>query len=105
MTERDGPSYDLLEVQYLVRRGRVATTVEVQRTMTRDELSVADLIATLLRLTEVDFHKSMLSERDGRSMLDVYRPFLVKARIYLKFKLTPDRDRVLVLSFKKDTSR
>lgn len=105
MTDRDEPSYDLLEVQYLVRLGRWRATTEVGRTLLRDELSEQTLVHALLSLKAVDFYKSMLSEADGQSMLDVYRPSLGQVRIYLKFKLTPDRDRVLVLSFKRDTSR
>ena len=47
----------------------------------------------------------MLSEADSKSMLDVYRPVRRNGRLYLKFRLTDERDRVFVLSFKKDTSR
>lgn len=105
MTEREGPSYDLLEVQYLVRLGRTWLSPEVQRTMRRDDLDLRALDEELLILKPSDFHKTMLSESDGRSMLDVYRPFRGGQRLYLKFRLTDARDRVFVLSFKKDTSR
>lgn len=105
MTERDEPSYDLLEVQYLVRLGRMWLSPEVQRTMRRDDLDLRALHEELLILKPSDFHKTMLSESDGRLMLDVYRPFRGGQRLYLKFRLTDARDRVFVLSFKKDTSR
>ncbi len=77
----------------------------VQRTMRRDDLDVRALHETLLLLKPFDFHKTMLSEADGISMLDVYRPIRGSQRLYLKFKLMAERDRVFVLSFKKDTSR
>lgn len=105
MTDEGEPSYDLLEVQYLVRLGRTWLSPEVQRTMRRDDLDLRVLHEELLILKPSAFHKTMLSETDGRSMLDVYRPIRGSQRLYLKFRLTDERNRVFVLSFKKDTSR
>ena len=105
MTDAGLPSYDLLEVQFLVRLGRFDLSAEVTRTMSRDDLDRALLHRCFESLSPADFHKTMPSERDERTLLDVYRPFLGRQRLYLKFKTLPDGAGVFILSFKKDTSR
>lgn len=105
MTDRDEPSYDLLEVQYLVRLGRTWLSAEVKRTTSRDDFDRQVVEHILLSLKPSDFHKTMPSELDGSTMLDVYRPLRGTQRIYVKFKVESEAGRVLVLSFKKDTSR
>jgi hypothetical protein len=105
MTDEGQPSCDLLEVQFLVRLGRFGLSAEVARTMSRDDLDRALLHRCFESLSPADFHKTMPSERDRRTMLDVYRPALGQQRLYLKFKIQPDGDGVFILSFKKDTSR
>jgi hypothetical protein len=96
------PTYDLLQVQYLVRLGgRVLTSWEVARTIGRDHFDDDDISDCLSALSSNDFHKTMVSEKDGVTMLDVYRPTYRNRRVYIKFKLTED-GRVYVLSFKED---
>ena len=105
MTDEGQPSCDLLEAQFLVRLGRFDLSAEVARTMSRDDLDRALLHRCFESLSSADLHKTIPSERDEETMLDVYRPFLGRQRLYLKFKTLPGGAGVFILSFKKDTSR
>lgn len=105
VTDEGEPSYDLLEVQFLVRLGRTWLSSEVRRTTNRDDFDRQSVEHVLQTLKPSDFHKTMPSELDGRTMLDVYRPFRGAQRLYVKFRVESHEGRVFVLSFKKDTSR
>jgi hypothetical protein len=104
MTGDDGPTYDLLGVQRLIRLRRYDISGEVTRTLGRDGFDEDDFFDCFVALKSADFYKTMASEKDGKTMLDVYRPSYCGRRVYIKFKLYEhdEGERLYVLSFKED---
>ncbi len=63
-----------------------------------DEWAVVDAIAGL---TDADFDKSMLSERDPSVWQDVYKTVAAARELYVKFTLDAQGD-LLLISFKEN---
>ena len=106
MTPSEAPSHDLETAKSLLRLRRYkVVNMQVVSDLMKLGMDEVDLVNCVLGLTPSDFHKTMESTRRPGTMLDVYRPYLGKTRIYLKFYLSSDKELVLLLSFKGDTSR
>ena len=61
-------------------------------------LELADMLAVIMALTAVDFHKSMTTHADHTIWQDVYRPSTHAGDVYLKLTVIDD---VLIVSFKE----
>lgn len=104
MESSEVPSYDLLQVQYVARKGWILTSTRVDLDVMREGHDPDDIRDCFLQLEAADFHKAVPDDRGSGVMLDVYLPSYCGKQMYLKFKLTDD-NRIYVLSFKRSTSR
>jgi hypothetical protein len=99
------PTFSLLEVQQLARRGLVLLEWQVLNTIGRQGYQENDVQDCLCALTLSDFYKPVPSTHPKflGEPLDVYKPLYRSKRMYLKFKLT-ESGQVFVLSFRRDKS-
>lgn len=97
------PSYDLAEVQALVRAGAWKATLVALNGAGELGLDRFDIEACVLALTGSDFYKTMPAERAPGLFQDVYRPWYLGHTLYVKVQMTchgANRNTV-VISFKR----
>jgi hypothetical protein len=101
---KDNPEYDLGEIQYLIEERQRGITDTVRTTAHKIGFSETDIYNEILALNKSNFLHSVEGERDHKYQ-DVYTKIIRNVPVYIKFKkIGKYGDRVLVLSFKKDTS-
>lgn len=94
------PSYDLAEVQRLVREGSYRVTGRALNDAGDLGFDGSDICDCVLALTPAAFYKTMASEMLKGVMQDVYRPTYLGLELYVKVQLHPPTQAV-VISFKK----
>ncbi len=82
----------------MVEAGKVRATRSARLGATELGLELADMLAVIMALTAVDFHKSMTTHADHTIWQDVYRPSTHAGDVYLKLTVIDD---VLIVSFKE----
>lgn len=102
-----GPTFDLQELQALVRAGRWIATWEAVAQCGELRLDAeADIAACVLGLDATDFYKTMPSNANPGTFQDVYKPRYEGWKLYVKLRLqaSPER-KTVVIQFKKDKSK
>ena len=92
------PHCKLTVIKALVEAGKVRTTHAARAGANELGLEFSDMLAVVMALTPVDFHKSMTTHADHTVWQDVYRPSTQVGDVYLKLTVIDD---VLVVSFKE----
>jgi len=101
---KDQPEYDLGEIQYLIEERQRGITDTVRATAHEIGFSETEIYNEILALDKSNFLHSVEGERDHKYQ-DVYIKTIRNISVYIKFKkIGKYGDKVLVLSFKKDTS-
>lgn len=100
MNDDSSPTYELAHVQALVRLGRYRVTASARKRAQALGFGEAELVACILALTMLDFHKTMESESAPGLWQDVYRPLYAGLRLYVKVQVQ-GWSTAVVISFKE----
>jgi hypothetical protein len=98
-----GPSYDLLVIQELVRRGDYLIRGTALAGATALLLDPQDIESCVLELEDADFYKTMPAHQIPGLMQDVYKPTYSGIHLYVKLQIGLTK-KAVVISFKGDES-
>src|SRR5688572_2785417 len=104
MSPGSSPTFDLAEMQSLVRSGQWVATWEAVANAGELRLDAEmDIRECVLALDETDFYKTMESTANPGTWQDVYRATYANRKIYVKLRLqsSPEK-KAVVIQFKKD---
>jgi hypothetical protein len=104
MRECGGPAYELGFVRGQMARGRYVLPARVKRHVRARGWDEAFVIECMLVLDASTYHKSIAHHERPGIWLDVYRPCVRGRRMYVKFTLFEDGERLLILSLCVDAS-
>lgn len=105
MSAPRAPTFDLAEMQALVRNRQWRATWEATAQAVALGLDDTDIEACVLALDEINFYKTMESTARPGTWQDVYKLNYLGRRIYLKLALQVlPSQRTVVIQFKKDKS-
>ncbi|MCA0304794.1 MAG: type II toxin-antitoxin system MqsR family toxin [Proteobacteria bacterium] len=96
--EKRLPHYPLESVKALARQGRVRSTATAARDAALVGFDFEEMVAVVMALERVDFHKSMTTYADHSIWQDVYRPATRHGDVYVKLTVISD---LLIVSFKE----
>jgi motility quorum-sensing regulator/GCU-specific mRNA interferase toxin len=96
--EKQSPHCKLSRIRQLVSAGKIRATYSSLTGAAAAGLDFDAMVDVIGKLNTQDFYKSMTSYADYKTWQDVYRPWLLSRRLYLKLTVTDD---VLVVSFKE----
>ena len=103
----DKPTYDLVELQALIRARKWIATWEAVAQAGELRLDAEiDIEACVLSLDSTDFYKTMESTAKPGTFQDVYKPTYDGRKLYVKLRLQerPER-KTVVIQFKMDKSK
>lgn len=101
---KDDPEYDLGEIHYLIEERQCDITTTVRTTAHQIGFSETDIYNAILALDKSNFLHSVEGIHDHLYQ-DVYTKTIRNVRVYIKFKKVGKYgDKVLVMSFKENTS-
>lgn len=100
--ERNHPAYPLDEVHGAFACGRFKVTRRVARHLTRRGWGAETVCRCIGRLNTEDFYKSQEHLGVPGVWLDIYKPFMGRERLYVKFLRMEEGDVFRVLSFCSD---
>ncbi|KVK78065.1 toxin-antitoxin system, toxin component [Burkholderia cepacia] len=96
--EKRRPHCKLSLVKAQVESGRVRLTASAVLGARQLGFTEREALDVVMSLTDLDFHKSMMTYADHTIRQDVYRPLTVRGDVYLKRTVIDD---VLIVSFKE----
>jgi len=96
--EKRKSHYDLTTVRSLIKAGKFSTTHVARSGANMLGFDLADMLATVMQLTQSDFYKSMTSHKDHTVWQDVYRPNTSAGSVYIKLSIV---NNLLIVSFKE----
>lgn len=106
MAPANVPTYELEEAKTLVRSNLWKIgNFQIINDLRRLSLDKEDIPDVFLALVADDFWKSDPDQLVPGKMLDIYRPYYERRRLYLKFFLSEEPDLVVVVSFHGDNSK
>jgi motility quorum-sensing regulator/GCU-specific mRNA interferase toxin len=100
MVESNRPTYDLAELQRLVREGAYMVTMAAVRGAAALSFDGEDVRACVLGLTRRDLYKTMPATDVPGLWQDVYRPVYLGVPLYVKLQLSR-RGKTVVIQFKQ----
>jgi len=101
MDEKAIPHYDLDEVKRRVSAGRYSLTGRVTRHLRANRWDLGFPGRCVEQLDPTSFHKSQEHRERPGQWLDIYRPWVSGARMYVKFTVESEGN-VLILSLCRD---
>lgn len=104
MRSPGGPAYDLEFVRRQMTTGKYVIPARVKRHLRGRGWDEAFVIECMWALDPKDLHKSSGHHRRPGVWLDVYRPCVRGRRMYVKFTLFEDGERLLILSLCLDAT-
>lgn len=99
MVEHKEPTYNLAELQRLVRDGAYVVTMAALHGAAALSFGSEDVRACVLGLTRLDFYKTMPATDVPGLWQDVYRPAYLGVSLYVKLQLSR-RGQTVVIQFK-----
>ena len=95
------PTYILNEVKKLIKQKNYILTISSRQTAHHIGFSEAEIIDTTSKLEAKNFYKSTTEFYKQKIWQDVYKPTAKGYFLYIKFKITKDKMRLIITSFKK----
>lgn len=100
MVEHSEPTYDLAELQRLVREGAYVVTMAALHGAAALSFDSDDVRSCVLGLTRRDLYKTMPAADVPGLWQDVYRPMYLGVPLYVKLQLSR-RGTTVVIQFKR----
>lgn len=103
MTKKRKRTYLLKDVKDLIKRKQIANpNIKVIQSASEIGCSLEEAFETILNLSDQDFFQSITEYYDHTTWQDVYKKVVKNIPVYIKFKISLNEERFVLLSFKKD---
>ena len=102
--EKRKPHYDLNRIKELLNNepSRLIRDIARQHAASAGYVDVDEILSVINRLCSQHFYKSMTSELNRKLWQDVYKFMDEDKRLYIKLQLTINKDKAVLIQFKKD---